>query len=478
MLKRKIKDMNYYKILLFALVVFVLTSCQDESYSSAPSILKEVQDLKYEFLSGGDSVQVSWFNPNQQDNQQVVIKHTDGLLLLDGGIGKATFGIVKTNVEYAYTVKVKFANEEVYSLGQSISFIRDGASNVSDVVYSQVEDSVFISWVIPEGLKDIDISWKSEDINGSLTLDGDATSCKLVGLELDSYTFKIVTTNTDNQTSHSQYTDFRVGPTKVGFLSQYANLESIKDDDEIAAANWFFNHYENSAFITFDQIVEGTIDLNEFRVLWWHSDEVGGKDLPAIARDEKALEAINLFYTKGGNLLLTVHATMYLHSLGRLPAKDVFAEAYNIADGTGGDNPDTWSVGVILKSFDYSDHAIFKNLTIENGKDIPLIGPGYKEDHNSNWGGIPAMYGYNNDDDAYVAAIDVQLGFVNLGSWNHVGDYWHASIVELKPWSDYSGTAIAIGIGAYEWNQNDHANVYQSQIEGLTKNSIEYLKTR
>lgn len=470
--------MNYYKILFLAVVVLILTSCQDETINPDPSILTEVNDLKYEFKSGGDSVQISWMNPNQQDNQQIVIKHNDGLLILDGGIGKTTFGIVKTNIEYAYTVKVKLENEDVYSLGQSVSFTRGGASNVSDLLLRQEEDSVFLTWTVPEGLQDIGISWTSEAANGSITLEGGVTEYKFVGLALATYSFTFITTNTANEKSHSQYLDFRVGPTKVGFLSQYANLESIQDDDEIAAANWFFSHYDNSAFITFDQVADGTIDLSEFRVLWWHSDEVGGKDLPAIAKDVNVLEAINLFYKQGGNLLLSVHATMYLHTLGRLPAKDIFAEAYTIGDGAGGDNPDTWSVGVAFKSFDYTDHPIYRNLTIENGKDIPLIGPGHKEDHNSNWGGIPAMYGYNNDDDAYVSAIEDQLGFVNLGSWNHVSDYWHASIVELKPWDEYNGTAIAIGIGAYEWNQNDTENVYQSQIEGLTENSIEYLKTK
>ncbi len=49
---------------------------------------------------------------------------------------------------------------------------------------------------------------------------------------------------------------------------------------------------------------------------------------------------------------------------------------------------------------------------------------------------------------------------------------------EAYPNAEFKGTAIAIGIGAFEWNQNNGENTYQGNIEKITFNALEYLKTK
>jgi hypothetical protein len=312
-------------------------------------------------------------------------------------------------------------------------------------------------------------------------LDGSATSLKLIGLSLASYQFSFSTINSNNQSSHTQYEQFRVGPTKIAFLSQYPDIGSIVDDDEIAAAQWFADNVSNSEYITFDQILNGTVDLNQFRVIWWHSDEVGGASLPDIAKDPIVLAAINDFYKTGGNLLLSIHSTMYLEHLGRIPLEG-FSNGKAIGNGDGGDNGDTWTASVNLQAYDYSTHPIYKNMTINNtansGKELPLIGAGWKEDHNSNWIDVPAANGFGNGDDTFIPYLETTYGVKMIGAWGHVRDYFMVGIGEMMPFGEYEGTAIAIGLGAYEWNQNSGANPYQNQIEKLTMNSIEYLKAK
>lgn len=468
--------------LLFSVLLFA--GCQkDEEIEIADPMLKAVVDLKYELYANNDSVRISWENPNGGSDLTTIIRHTGGITVLGSGQNSARFGIVETNKEYAYTVKVKRSTANVYSLGSTVRFTREGAYNVANITLKQEEDTVFISWTIPanSNLSNVIIAWNSDVANGTKTVAGSETKLKLVGLPLASYQFTFVTKDAQGKSSHTIYQPFRVGPTKVGFLSKFPNVASIVDDDEIAAAQWFFGKYTNSAFISFDQVKNGTVDLKQFRVIWWHSDELGGKELPAIAKDPAVVEAISSFHKEGGNLFLTIFATYYLQTIGRLPLTK-FAESNNVGDGAGGVNPDIWTVSANLKSFNYANHPVYRNLTINNtgnnGKEIPLIGAGWKEDHNCNWGGIPAVHGFANDDDAFVAYMANTFGFVNLGSWGHIRDYWHGGIVETTPLGSFKGSAIAIGLGAYEWNQNNTVNPYQSQIEKLTENAIEYLKTK
>jgi hypothetical protein len=49
---------------------------------------------------------------------------------------------------------------------------------------------------------------------------------------------------------------------------------------------------------------------------------------------------------------------------------------------------------------------------------------------------------------------------------------------ENMPNNNFKGTAIAIGVGGFEWNQNSGLNIYQKNIEDITKNALEYLKTK
>ncbi len=478
----KMKTKLYISIL--SVLLLFMACIKDEEITIDPPILESVSGLQYELFSNNDSVKITWLSPNTDTDIKTIIRHSNGITVLDKGIESFKYGIIETNKEYHYTVKIKSAAENVYSLGQTVRFIREGAFNVSDIALRQEEDSVLISWQLPvEGnISDILISWTSSEESGSHSLSGTNSNYKLIGLPLGAYTFTIKTTNASGLESHVIYRSFRVGPTKVGFLSQYANSDAIIDDDEKAAAQWFFANYANSAFISFEDIKSGTIDLNEFRVIWWQSDEVGGKNLAAIAKESTVVNAIADFHKQGGNLFLTMHATMYLHTIGRLPVQPSFSEVVNIGDGEGGENPDVWGVNAGIKSFDNSSHPIFKGLIINNAdgnrKLIPLIDDGWKEDHNSNWGGLPAISGYANDDDAFVPFLESTFGVINLGSWDGVRDYWQAGLIEAKPFGEFSGTTIAIGLGSYEWHQNTGTNAYHPQIEKLTENCIEYLKTK
>ena len=107
---------------------------------------------------------------------------------------------------------------------------------------------------------------------------------------------------------------------------------------------------------------------------------------------------------------------------------------------------------------------------------FPVIGNGWKENHNCILI-VPAQYNLNNGDEAAYTAFTTQNNAVWLGEWDGIGDYFMTGIFELTPKDDFQGRSISIGIGGIEWKVNDVTNPYQSTVNLLYKNAIDYLKS-
>ena len=262
----------------------------------------------------------------------------------------------------------------------------------------------------------------------------------------------------------------------LALLITAADVASIQDDDEAAAAQWFVSAFNDGDVITTAQVESGSVDLSQYEALWISIDRIGDGSLPAELLSVNVVNAITSYYKGGGNLLLTNHATQYITNLGRTNRAPGILGA-----GTGAENPDIWGINAnIGLTYDHTSHAIFSGMEVDNVSyghpTFPLIGSGHKEDHNSMWdlnsyGYAPSVGGnvvdeFQDENDALV-----------LGTWQHVTDWCCAGIVEFKPSGDYQGTCIAIGLAAYEWNQNGGTNDYQSNIEKLSLNAINYLSS-
>src|SRR5690606_41049729 len=115
-------------------------------------------------------------------------------------------------------------------------------------------------------------------------------------------------------------------------------------------------------------------------------------------------------------------------------------------------------------------------------KTFPVISPGWKEDRNYVLVRIPETYGVPNDSDqAYTLFIE-ENNAKWLATWDGIGDYFMAGIIEFSPTVEFQGTAIFQGLAAIEWNQNalgdlnpEGINANQENIEKLTENTINFL---
>ena len=263
---------------------------------------------------------------------------------------------------------------------------------------------------------------------------------------------------------------------KAAFITSAASLAELQasgDDDEKAAATWFAAQYPSPAGTILSTQNARDWDLSQYSVIWIAIDRVGiGNDLPSDFTNPVVVDKIRNYYQSGGNLLLTNHATRYLLNLGRTTR---FPGIWG--DGAGFSNADTWGINTVIGSiYDHSASFLYQGMNIDfiegaSKKVYNLIGAGYKEDHNSMWdlnafgySGIPnTVANFENENNATV-----------LATWQHVTDFCCAGIVDFHSVGAF-GRCIAIGVAAYEWNQNDAVNPYQSNIERLTKNALEEL---
>lgn len=240
------------------------------------------------------------------------------------------------------------------------------------------------------------------------------------------------------------------------------------------------------------------IDVQQVDVIWIHIDRlnVGKGNLPA-AFDEATINALKQYLADGGNLLLTKHATQLVAGIGRVaPEFDV-----NIyGDGDGSNGTDNWEIMAQIgydnitnnpdQYYDHRNHPIYAGLTTGEraGYEVyPLLGTNgngamWREDHNCMWD----FNAYNNaglftvDGANPVDKFEKQYNAVVLGTWGHVKDHACAGIIEFKQQtlgrsSDNKGVIIANGLAAYELAPRNGGNAFQSNIEKLTANSLNYL---
>ena len=471
--------MKKNKLIYIAVVAFLfsLNACQKNDIYVAPAKLAAVTNLKYTLT--GDSVLLTWTLPNA-DSLTVVINDGSNTILLPLNATSYKYGIVQTNKIYTYSVKAKDTKGNS-SLGETVSFMRQGAYPVKNLSAVQNDVNVAVSWTAPDSaVSKITIKMGGQ----SLDLSPTATSCQFNNVAPGQYIISAVTTNAANQTSNTVYLPFKVGATMVGYIGIYSDSTSLLssgDDDEIAAAQWLFSTYPGkSRYISFNQVKNGTIDLSQYRVIWWNYDITTGKDLPAIATDANVVSKMTQYYKNGGGFLLNQYAIQYFWTVGRI-SKNYFM---GFDTGTGFDNPDTWGIGVnIFKKHNYSNHPLFNGITMTTQADgrvtFPVIGPGWKENHNAVIIRIPEFYGgLPNDDERAFTNFTSDNNAEWLGQWDGIGDYWMAGILELKPQNDFTGSGIFIGIGGIEWHQNSGTNLFQANIQKLYKNAIDYLKTK
>ncbi|MDD4971293.1 MAG: DUF4960 domain-containing protein [Paludibacter sp.] len=465
------------KYFLLLILPCMIVSCLDKEVTLVNPNLATVSNLQY--VLNGDSIKLTWTLPAGKDSLGVLIipNATGAPIALKMNATSYTYGVVEVNKPLMFTVKVTDTKGNT-SLGQTVKITRAGASPLKSITVTQVDNNVVFNWSAPDSaITGIVLKYSGQTINISPT----ATSYQISNAALGNYHFQIYSTNSRNQVSQNTYLDLKVGATYLAYIGDAVDsltMVTAADDDAVAGAKWFFSTYPKARYVSFNMIKNG-YDLSKYRVLWWNYDiDNGTSDLPAISVDPAVVAALTTYHKNGGNLLLSTYAIQYLWNLGRMP-NDIHL---SIDKGAGGPNPDVWGIGVnIAKKHDQSGHPIYKGIPMTTQGDgritFPVIGNGWKENHNCIII-VPSIYNLNNGDEQAYTNFTTQNNAVWLGMWDGIGDYFMTGIFELTPKDAFQGSSISIGIGGIEWKVNDGTNPYQSNINLLYKNAIDYLKTK
>ena len=335
---------------------------------------------------------------------------------------------------------------------------------------------VTLSWTLPQSA---DIIGVQIIRNGEIiaTLDGAVTSYDVPratpGMDV-AYTVKVIYAGDKVSEGSTARVDI-ISTEKIAMLLP-CDRTALTDDDEIAAADWLAASYGNDCeFLNVADVQ--SIDLAKYPVVWVHIDQIGlqigWQNLPSALVSDKAVKVMTDYIAAGGNVLLTKFATQLTVPYGYLAAE----YAPNIfGSGEGGQGDDIWTINAnIGLIYDHRADPFFKGMETSNQyshESFPLEGPGWREDHNCCWD--LNAYRYTVAGDNTVQMFELQNNCEVVATWGHVVDFAVAGMLSFPATDTRAGRCVAIGLSAYEFNQST-GNVYQANVERLTRNCIDYL---
>ena len=266
----------------------------------------------------------------------------------------------------------------------------------------------------------------------------------------------------------------RVLPNQIAFVSDASSIATIVDEDVKAAAQWAKDTYGSRfVFIPFSDLTLNS--LKTVNVVFFFYDTEGTSALPQVSLDKKNI--LTQYLVEGGKMLLGGMATSYAEVVGRDKSGLLTIKGNGIGFVDGG----TWGIdGGVNFQNDQRNSPIYnftQVITTDSNGYFPILSGGYKEDHNNLWD-IAPLLGPGHQKGQFAEFENLYGGKV-LAVWSGVSDECCPGIIEFKSNSVYAGTIIAIGVGGMEWAMNDgRTNTYAANIQGIYRNSIDYLNTK
>lgn len=364
---------------------------------------------------------------------------------------------------------LRVCNGDVY-LDWTVKAQRDEAKitsfKINDTYIGTInEDSKTIMVYIPASL---DIT----SLTPVITYSANAAISPVSGIATD-FTHP-VTYTVSNNTANSTYTVTVRQIDKPQAL--YVGLAQSMDElniEEKTACNWMLQNIPNSLYASFADIKNGSIDLSDCKVIWWHFHKDGGVDGKS-AFEKAAPEALDAlpqlkdFYKNGGSFLFTRYATNMPGELGIAKNGGVPNNCWGQVEADAETCGGAWD----FKMTGHTDHALYQNLV--KGDDSNSV---YTTDANYRITNSTAQWHIGTDWGGYAdyAAWREATGGIDLG---YGGD--GAIVVWEFPAEGTSGKTLCIGSGCYDWysvNEN-YTEKYHKNIAIMTQNAFDYLMNK
>lgn len=286
-----------------------------------------------------------------------------------------------------------------------------------------------------------------------------------------------VTYTVNNNTASNTYTVTVKQIDKPQAL--YVGLAQSMDElniEEKTACNWMLQNVPNSLYASFTDIKNGSIDLSDCKVIWWHFHKDGGVDgksnfEKAAPEALKAIPQLKDFYKNGGSFLFTRYATNMPGELGIAKNGGVPNNCWGQVEADAETCGGPWD----FKMTGHTDHALYQNLV--KGDDDNSV---YTTDTDYRITNSTAQWHIGTDWGGYAdyAAWREATGGIDLG---YGGDQPIGAIVVWEfPAEGTSGKTLCIGSGCYDWysvNEN-YTEKFHKNIAIMTQNAFNYLMNK
>ena len=246
------------------------------------------------------------------------------------------------------------------------------------------------------------------------------------------------------------------------FIGNAASVDALGDEAG-AACRWMLDNVPNSRYVAIQEIIDGSVLLDDFKMVWCHFDWT---DWPGQLWDSR--DQFNSYWLRGGSILASRDGARYINDVWRI-ARDQQSPNNMI----GGESSETLTYALGFTVTGHEDHAIYDGIGIDADGRILLLDKGCANTGRTlQWGVDWEPYGS-------MLGWEERTGAKALAS-GHDFDINRVTIAEFEPYEALkgftTGTVITIGTPAYEWyDRNGAANPYRDNIIALTKNAINYL---
>lgn len=311
-----------------------------------------------------------------------------------------------------------------------------------------------------------------------------------------------------------------LGSSNIAFIGDGDDVNSIVDDDARAAALFLQTKYPDEFnYIKFSDISAAALEDINVVMLYYLTplpnqgySATPGNVLtmlpPELQPGAAQSEALTAWVKAGGHMFIAGDPTPFVHVLGRIPgdySAGPFPGNYLYtefgcagAEGCVDENKppdDIWglSVKVANTSQDRRTHPIYSGMTFNGDGELPLSNSATREVRLVWWQHFDnTMDGYTCCGTEGVLLMEQTFNAVKLGTLRWIGDGFGVGAIEYLPTNgnvdgnfdfniptDFQGHIISLEntIIGYEFDANDTVNEYHSNIEKLTANIIDYLRT-
>lgn len=436
-----------------------------------------VSDLELGGLCSVDSLSLDAYNasidastrtltvrvPETYDVTQMSVSK---LSVSEGATSNITLGD-KLNMTTPQVITVK--NGNVF-LDWTIRVVKDEAKILSFRINGTYNG------VIDENRKTISVSVPSSldlrALTPDITISANASLSPATGVVTDfSSPVAYTVTNNSAQATYT-VTVTAIGKPSAIFVGLASSMDAL-NIEERTACKWMLENVPNSLYASFDDIKNGTIDLSECKVIWWHYHKDGGID-GKEAFEKSAPEALNAlvalrdYYNNGGSFLFTRFATNMPAELGAVANNAVPNNCWGQNEAEAERVSSPWSFSMQ----GHNNHPLFRNLLMKDGEPnaVYTCDAGYRITNSTaqwhigtDWGGYDDYNKWRTE----TGAQDLAYG----GDGAIVA--WEFPAVGTK------GKILCIGSGCYDWYSIDDVTpFYHNNMDTLTQNAFNYLMNK